>query len=686
MADNDTISAENLNFLLNNGKEVVEILQAAATGSASFEEQLKSLSNQLTNTNAGFGANADKSALLKRSVIDTGSAILALTTNSKNSGSAFDTMAQHSSDATAKLSENAKEIGGITARIRGFFDAFGANNPLSKLGTLLGDNLEGIIKATNRVQGMEQGIVSLGAATGNLDEIFGQDGGLSKSIDQTFQKFNNDILKTSEATGIGVGTIMEASKNLGRVPEALRTSVSSGTQVMSELTAATKIAAATGRNISDVTDGIARSYENLNLKGQDAVDFLSSMADVSSKLHLPLDVTNKSIEDLANSYSFLTNNTDGAIKAFARFVPALQNTGLSPQKSIDMFKQMAHAVGEMGTAEKAFLAQRSGMGSGLQGAFKIDKMVQDGKLDEVMQMMQKNLQRQFGGRTVTLDDAATNQRDAVQYQRQLQYVKNSAFGNLVKDDKEASKLFKAMQSGDFQKEGAAVLTGNAATQEITTRGTAMQDRNRTVISTISTQVERIAMSNDQQLAALTRLVGGTAEGSRIGQTLKDEAEKATAATGLVEKPLTTDVKNNTVDQLLALTSAFRGLKEGYLGSKDQFGHAVREQEKVPAAHGPKGTTHNPPLNEAIRQSVEGSSAKSSVTASTLQAATDTKYQGSAQVRGMAPAPLQVTGKIEGICFNCKTQMDVGHIHNAVSQAVEDVAERDRQKIGSPARR
>lgn len=695
MAESDSSSfLETLNMLLNNSGDVTktiqgigDVLKEAMMGSGSLEGQLKSLSGQLSNTNEGFGKNSNSTATLARNMLGASAVLSALTTENRKGSQVFGEFSKAGSTAAGSMAEYAEELGSFKSKLTDVFNALGNNSPLAKFGAYFSGAIDDIVKSTARVQGMEQGIVSLGAATGDLDGIFGEDGGLAKNIDQTFQKFNDDIFKTAEATGLGVKTITTAAKELGKVPDALRTSVSAGTQAMSELVAATKIAAATGQDITSVTNQISRAYENLNLKGQDAVDFLSSVADASSKLHLPLDLTSTSIEGLANKYAFLTNNTDGAIKAFARFVPALQNAGLSPKQSIEMFNQMSESISKMGTAEKAFLAQRSGIGSGLQGAFKIDKLVQDGKMDEVMKMMQDNLQRQFGGRTVTLDDASSNQRDAVQYQRQLQYLKNGAFGNLVKDDQQASKLFKAMQSGDFQKEGTAVLTGNAATQEVTARGSAMQDRNRTVVGTIATQVQKIASIQDQQLALLAKNTIGTASGSPIGQTLKDLGTSAMAESAMNEKPMTVDARNNIVDQLMGVLTTSKSLYGGYMGPKDQFGHNVKEQEKVPAAHGPTLGRSESPLDAAMRQSVEGSNARSSISPETLKAATDNK-EGTASSSRLANTPtnIQVTGKLEGICLNCKTQMDVGHIHNAVTDAANKVAEQGRQRIGSPIAR
>lgn len=708
MAENDPIDVDSLLKLLSSSENVVatlkqlgEMFTGLGDNATTVEQKLEQLNKEVGTTDAAFGKNTNSSALFRRSMLNAAAGVEALTFKAGGASSAFLAMAKGASDSSASIQKSLGELGRVGTDLGKIFDGLAGKVGLGSVARMMGSSIDNIVAATERVQDMERGFISLQAQTGSLGSVFDTTGKMAGTFDGTMVQFTKNIHDASAATGLSVGTITEAVKNLGQVPEALKTSVMGSKGPMSELVAVTQIAAATGKNVTEVTREVASAYSELNLKGQGAIDFLSTIAATSSSLGVPLDDVTNSVNALAKSYAFLTNNTDGAVKAFSQFVPALREAGLSPQQAIKMFDTMAASITQMNAASKSFLAQRSGLGSGLQGAFKIDQMIAEGKIDQVMQQMQKSLQRQFGGNVVTLDQASQSQQSAVQYQRQLEFLKSGAFGGMIKDDQQAAKLFQAMKSGDLTKAAPEITKGQAATQQITGRGTAVQERMHTVVGTIATEVQRIAANEDRLLNFMMRRFGGTAAGSPAQKIIEDVRNRAEQSTAMVNTINYSDPANANIDTLKDVAGTFGRLVRGYTGQKNALGDVVEPEDKTPAPRGPSVNSRNTTLDAAMRgatrpasipanaltravnQNMTTTNTRSSVPTATLGAATTAPHGAQAQT---TTNNINVKGTIEGFCLNCKQSMEVGHIHEAVSQATDASSARDRSRVAMPARK
>lgn len=728
MAENDPIDVDSLLKLLSSSQDVTatlrelgEMFTGLGDNATTVEQKIDGLNKELQNTDSGFGKNANSSAIFRRSMINAAAGVEALTLKVGGASSAFLAMSKGASDSSASIAKSFDELGRLGKDLGGIFEGLAGKVGLGAVAKKMGSSVTEMIAATERVQDMERGFISLQAATGNLGSVFDNTGRVAGNFDGTLVQFTKNIHDAADATGLSVGTITETVNRLGQVPEALKTSVMGAKGPVSELVAVTQLAAATGQNVARVTEQVASAYSDLNLKGQGAIDFLSTIAATSSALNIPLQDVTSSVNTLANSYAFLTNNTEGAVKAFSQFVPALREAGLSPQQAIKMFDTMAASINQMNTASKSFLAQRSGFGSGLQGAFKIDQMIAEGKIDQVMQQMQKNLMRQFGGNVVTLDQASQSQQSAVQYQRQLEFLKSGAFGGMIKDDQQAAKLFQAMRSGDLTKAGPDIVRGTAATREITARGSSVQERMHTVVGSIATQVQRIAANEDRLLNFMMRRFGGTDENSPARRAIENIRSRAAESTAMAEKISSTDPANATLQTLQDVMGTFGQIGRSYFGEKDKMGAPVEPRPAIPAPRGAvqpsqppantdrRTTRQMPPaaleaamrgastapasspapavpanvLARAVNQNIREAQPRSSVPASTLGAATAAPQAAPPQTIN---ENITVKGTIEGFCLNCKQSMEVGHIHEAVVKATDASSARDRARVTMPARK
>jgi len=726
MAEGDPLDIEPIKLLLASGKDVTESIRnwvvgvrEFAEGAGNVEEKLTTLQKNLEGTNASIGRVTDTTNLFARANINMIATGEALTVKMGGASASFLAFKNDVSQGSASIQDSLGELGKFTGKVQEAFKSLATSGgPLGKAASMVANNFKEVFAATERVQDMERGFLSLGAVTGNLGQVFEETGELSGEFDGNMAQFTKNIMDASQATGVGVGKLSQAVKELGQIPGALDAVVGTGSGNATELVAVTQVAAATGKDLKVVIGEMTKAYSDLGLKGQEAINYLSTIATASDGLHIPLDVTTNSINKLSTAYAFLTNNTDGAVKAFSKFVPALQDVGLSPQQATQMFDKMAESIKGLDVGTKAFLAQRSGVGSGLQGAFKIDKMVKDGKIDEVMNMMQKNLQRQIGSNVVTLDQASESSQAASQYQRQLSYLKSSAFGSMLGTDKDAddkaSKLFEAMKKGSLTKDAKEAITGKAATDKVTTKGASWQRRMTTVVSMMATDVQRMAANEDRNLADIIRLLGGSAPGSPV-----EDALARNAVEGRAEGANSSDIKyqdpeNASIDVLRHMVGMLGKIKTGYMGEKDMFGKDVVTKPEVPAPHGgrvmpstPQQTSGaNPkeqarlamafklsgqkapsagPMRDAVKQNIAQTRTRSSVSPTAIGNAAKEGASGK-QTAGQSATSTDLTIKLENHCPHCKTTSEIGTFHKTVAAARDASALHHQSSVSSPAQK
>lgn len=772
MAD-DILNEKEIENLINQGKgkEAYDLLTKSVDSlkgaikegrdvGASFEDILKKINELGPKVGKSLNYTSDKTNNLTGSFIEGLKVANAFFHVIGSGSTVFEQIGRSASDATATINSKFSNIdilgsGGkkIKEQLLNFFKpAAGSGGIIGSLGDLAAkggktflEGLDRISESADRVGKMRSAFVGMQAAVGDLGDVFDNSGQIAESFDRRIQKINNDIVQATIATGLDSAEIAKYFQQMGKgIPDSLTTSVQTSKGAVSEFYAAVDIAAATGKNLQNVINDLEGAYSNFNLTGQKAIDFISSIASVSSDLKTPLGATEQSIKHMAEQFAYLGDNTGGAVRAFGQFVPALRDAGLSPQQAINIFNDMTASISGMTTASKAFLAQRSGLGGGLQGAFKIDNLIAQGKSDEVLNMAVKNLQKQFG-KTVTLEQAGQSQAAANQYQRQLKYLESTAFGSLIKNEKQAAAFFKAMQSGSITKQMANnILTGEDATKKITARGEAIREKTENPLNKLLrpaiAETEAMGMENDfKATETLNNLLNGYGK-SNLGKDLSslktDVARETSNVVNRYSDPSTgySDIKDGIVRYMDSVIG-------GTFGKKDAAGNTVKEQPKSPPSRAPqspelqktlqqnfqKTTTTIPAQASAITRpltaadrigiaigKIPDSNAKKDTTVKTATASNDTVVrravdqnmrnttaQSAIPIKNIqtaataAPQPvvaklettnLNITGQLKVTCVHCNQEMESANLENAKIAAVEEASNANRQSVGSSARR
>ena len=102
----------------------------------------------------------------------------------------------------------------------------------------------------------------------------------------------------------------------------------------------------------------------------------------------------------------------------------------------------------MDIAQQAFLSGMTGGVGGLQGAFEIDIMLAEGKVDEVAGKVESAMRKMFGGELVTREEAAGSQAAAAQMLKQVQMLTTGPF-KVAETRRQAYAIIEKMRAGDL---------------------------------------------------------------------------------------------------------------------------------------------------------------------------------------------------------------------------------------------
>lgn len=418
--------------------------------------------------------------------------------------------------------KSAAAINTVTMSVDGLADVmkkFGVpgSDALRKVG-------DGLIANSNQAEKLENSYIGLSAASGDLSKVFETQGGKLNDLTAVTAAYAQKSIDAAEATGLQVHQAMDFSNAMKAIPgvldEYVQTNIE-GEQKTSALVAAMRLMSGTGRDQGDVIKALSTAYDNLsqsqgaiNDTAQKGIEYLSTISSVSSTLKLRFDDVEQAMEDVARQFRDIGNETDATANVFGRYTNALRETGLTSKASMQIIEQMTSNMSKLEVGTKAFLSLRSGGVGGLQGAFQIDQLLRQGKLDQVVQMAERSLKQQFGGRVYTQAEAAQSPEAAAQFFRQRQLLQSGAFGvGKGLSDDQATRLLEALGKGDTLAATKAIKSGQDALTAVQKQGTQIQERNNNVLKEVSRFSERSAVAAEITAGASIKSLFGTTGGA-----------------------------------------------------------------------------------------------------------------------------------------------------------------------------
>lgn len=390
----------------------------------------------------------------------------------------------------------------------------------------------------------EMGLVMSAAATGQLSDVIGTTGQNVADLSLKSEAFSDMTVKIGNASGFSAVQVAKYAKELMTIPGALVDTDKPGNiagQTIHYLDAAMKVAMGTGQTFEQVMEDLTFSFETMGVKGEPALEFTARMQNASQAMGIPLKFVKQYAEEAAGAFTLFADDTkaaaemgQSAINIMSRLGPALQQSGLGPKAIGDVVKGVTDGIARMDTAQKAFLSAQTGGAGGLQGAFQIDQMLAEGKIDQVFDKVKQNMMQKLGGPIVTRAEAASSPEAAAQFQKQIMFMMSPAMGGMAKDQASAVKLLEAMVSGKAEAP-EALQDKDKALRDAMDRGTKLQDRGNNILVRIANASERMAALQAIAGYEKSRQVGG-AENTQFQRNLMNL--KGQAAEGSMLNPLT----------------------------------------------------------------------------------------------------------------------------------------------------
>lgn len=365
-------------------------------------------------------------------------------------------------------------------------------------------------KLSDSAKQFEAGLIQTTAASGELGDLLKNVGDDLSGLNLKAEKFTEMTYNIANASALSTKQVAEYAKELMAIPGAMDMTIASsekGKDDIHLLDAAIKIAAGTGQNFNSVFQDMNEVYREFGTTGKSALEYVSRLSSASQGLKIPLDIVKNYTKSAADTFKFFGDNTQSAISIMERFGPALQASGLGPQAVADVVKNVTSAIGQMGIAQKAFLAQQTGGRGGLQGAYQIDLLLQQGKLDQVQQKVEDSLRKQFGGRIISLEEASKDSRAAGQYTKQIQFLTQGPT-KIAGSEAEAERLLDVLGKGPGAKGGTIKSPEDAFKQALGT-GDAIQERQDNKLLHIQNDMEKAVQLASITAYNLTRLVAGS---------------------------------------------------------------------------------------------------------------------------------------------------------------------------------
>lgn len=347
------------------------------------------------------------------------------------------------------------------------------------------------LTAADNALKLQNAYLQLSAKTGNLNTIFNAAGPTLNGINDLLLKQSVMMTDTAAATGVEIAQVQKYYSELGIVPGALESMVTSGgsaNKTVNMLTASIKLATGTGRAYSDVIDDLKVAYKDYNLTGEPALQFTARISEISNKFGINLDVVRDSLKNTAGMFKMFGNEGEASAKILNDYIGALKSTGLSGDAATEVVTNMTSSIKDMSIAQKSFLSIQTGGAGGLMGGFQIEKMMREGKMDEVFEKMRQQMTKQFG-KIVTLDEASKSQGAAQQMERQILLLKQGPLGSVAKDDQTAMRILEGFRA----KQEGKVVPGelsNRIVQDSINKGTVVEEKSYTELVKIRSAIDR----------------------------------------------------------------------------------------------------------------------------------------------------------------------------------------------------
>lgn len=448
--------------------------------------------------------------------------------------------------------------------------------PLADMASKIVSTMKEFGEASNDVKRMESALISFRGQYGGFQEMGSRETFLS-DLPRQVSRFTETVAGVGAATNTSIQEVERYSRKLMKIPQAFDYIIpkfGNAADQMSLLEAAMRTARGTTGDFEDVFNSMELEFKQFGTTTERSLDYMSRLYEVSQMLGISFDSFKGISDGVVKNFAVLGDNTKSATELVGGLTGALRQSGLGIEPITRMIEGITGSISNLSMSQKAFLAQQSGMAGGLQGAFQIDQMIASGNIRGVYEKMESTLKEQFGGRIVTREEGASNASDAAQLYRQMAFLRQGPFGQMVKSDAEAYKLLEVFKSGTGPS-AEMIERGNSALLGAADADRTIQEKQNDSLVTISNFVGASLRELQIQSALAARQVGGQ------GATANVLREAALMASKMGTRAINNEIESTPQGRILSSAENLLSLfKSGEGIGKEGLHNAVVTQMKT----------------------------------------------------------------------------------------------------------
>lgn len=465
------------------------------------KENLKNLSNPALAINSQFGLLATSAigatdSFENLASVDTTN----LSTFSNQLKGVLDILKSPGSFSGAVVEEASNAV---SKALSGIVDKSKIASELSKGTASFATFAANILKTADNGLRMQHALLQLSSATGGFSDLMDEAGQDLTNMNQLLARQTLLISDANKDTHLGTKVLEEYWSQLGQIPNVLKeinVELPGSSRSINILSAAIQMSTGTGRQYKDVLSDLKTATIEFGMSTSEAFSFTAKISELSGKLKAPLEDIQKGLLSTTREFKGFADEGEASARQSSSIAnimntygEALKNTGMTAQASVNLVSQMTSSISKLTIAQKAFLSQQSGGPGGLRGAFNIENMLRKGKTAKVFEMVKAQMQKQFGGNIVSLEDATKSDAAASQLQKQMLMLQKGPLAQFAKTDQEAYRILESFKNIGKDKTLPTELSQTAAADQIN-KGKQIQDLSRTSFGQLKATVENARLT------------------------------------------------------------------------------------------------------------------------------------------------------------------------------------------------
>ena len=274
-------------------------------------------------------------------------------------------------------------------------------------------------------------------------------------------------------------------------------------------------------------DMASKMVATFGMNAEQASERIAFIGDTSKKLKMPFETIKGLVSSVDSAFALWGDQMQGTVSILGKVSQGLRDSGVGFEQQQKIVSGITTAISGMNFQTRAFIGLQAGFGRSAVGSgLKVERMLQEGKIGELANMMQQTIEKSSGGKAISLQEAEASPDLERRFMVQRQMM-SSMFG--IQDTATANRILEVMSKGAIsgtEKEDLKTILSDTMT-----KGKQLTDRQVDYNSLIATNTQNAAISLKQiEMYAARRdmsaeMVGSTNKFFEEGNKLALEQSK-----------------------------------------------------------------------------------------------------------------------------------------------------------------